>query len=37
MQSFEPLRWKVDHFVLIESRAVDGGVKYEVIEAYPLK
>lgn len=37
MQSFEPLRWKVDNFVLIESRAVDGGVKYEVIEAYALK
>ncbi len=33
---FEPLRWKVDNFVLIESRAVDGGVKYEVIETYPL-
>ena len=36
MQSFEPLRWKVDNFVLIESRAVDDGVRYEVIETYPL-
>jgi len=36
MESFEPLRWKVDNFVLIESRTVDGGVKYEVIETYPL-
>ncbi len=33
---FEPIGWKVDNFALIESRAVDGGVKYEVIETYPL-
>ncbi len=33
---FEPLRWNVDNFVLIESRAVDGGVRYAVIETYPL-
>ena len=35
--AFEPLRWKVDNFVLIESRATDTGVRYEVIETYPLK
>ena len=33
---FEPLRWKVDNFVLIESRADDSGVRYEVVETYPL-
>jgi 2'-5' RNA ligase len=37
MAAFEPLRWKVDNFVLIESRPVDGGVRYQVIETYPLK
>jgi len=36
MEMFEPLGWKVDNFVLVESRAVDGGVRYEVIETYPL-
>ena len=34
--SFEPLCWNVDNFVLIESRPVDGGVRYEVMETYPL-
>ncbi len=33
---FEPLCWSVDNFVLIESRPVDGGVRYEVMETYPL-
>ena len=33
---FEPLGWKVDNFALIESRPVDGGVRYEVIETYRL-
>lgn len=37
LESFEPLGWKVDNFVLVESRAVDDGVRYEVIETYPLK
>lgn len=36
MEVFEPLRWKVDNFVLIESSATDGGVRYEVIESYRL-
>ena len=35
-EAFEPLRWKVDNFVLVESRAVETGVRYEVIETYPL-
>ena len=33
---FEPLRWRVDGFALIESRALDNGVKYHVAETYPL-
>ena len=37
MSGFEPLRWKVDSFVLIESREIETGVKYEIIETYPLK
>jgi len=37
MTDFEALRWKVDNFTLIESRSVDRGVRYEVIETYPLK
>lgn len=36
IEAFEPLRWKVDNFVLVESRAVETGVRYEVIETYPL-
>ncbi len=36
MPEFEPLAWPVDEFALIESRAVENGVKYEVIETYPL-
>lgn len=33
---FVPLNWQVDSFVLIESRATNSGVKYEVVETYPL-
>lgn len=36
MTDFAAVRWKVDNFTLIESRAVDAGVRYEVIETYPL-
>ncbi len=36
MPAFEPVSWKVDNFALIESRAVDNGVRYEVVETYPL-
>jgi len=32
----EPVEWLVDKFVLIESVSVQGGVRYEVIETYPL-
>ncbi len=33
---FHPVLWSVNNFVLVESVLVDGGVKYEVIESYPL-
>ena len=36
MPEFEPLAWPVDEFALIESRAADKGVKYAVIDTYPL-
>ena len=32
----DPVEWLVDKFVLIESVSVKGGVRYEVIETYPL-
>ena len=34
---FAPLVWKVDNFVLVESRAVESGVRYQVVETYPLE
>ncbi|HKJ51802.1 MAG TPA: RNA 2',3'-cyclic phosphodiesterase [Gammaproteobacteria bacterium] len=34
--AFDPLLWKVDNFVLVESRAVETGVRYQVVESYPL-
>jgi 2'-5' RNA ligase len=34
---FEPLPWKVDNFVLVESRAAGNGARYEVVETYPLQ
>jgi len=33
---FAAMRWRVENFVLIESKATDNGVKYRVIETYPL-
>ncbi len=33
---FSALPWRVENFVLIESKATDIGVKYRVIETYPL-
>ena len=33
---FTALPWRVENFVLIESKPVDNGVKYCVIETYPL-
>jgi len=33
---FSALVWRVNNFVLIESRATDIGVKYQVIDTYPL-
>lgn len=35
--AFDPLAWKVDNFALVESRAADGGVRYQVVETYPLE
>jgi 2'-5' RNA ligase len=34
---FEPISWKVDRFVLVESKSIPGGVQYQVIEEYPLQ
>lgn len=34
--AFAAIAWKVDNFVLVESRATDLGVKYHVVETYPL-
>lgn len=34
--AFEPLVWKVDNFALVVSRAAESGVRYEVVETYPL-
>ncbi len=33
---FEPLAWRVENFVLVESRATADGVKYSVLETYSL-
>lgn len=35
MPEFEPLAWAVGEFALIESRPVDNGVRYAVLETYP--
>ena len=35
--AFEALRWKVDNFALVESRSGDSGVRYEVLQTYPLR
>jgi len=33
---FESVLWQVNRFVLVESKSVPGGVRYEVVENYPL-
>ena len=33
---FGPVLWRVDRFVLVESISGPGGVRYEVVENYPL-
>jgi 2'-5' RNA ligase len=33
---FEPIRWVVTRFVLVQSNAISGGVHYQVIDEYPL-
>ena len=33
---FEAIRWKIDRFVLVESRPIPEGVQYQVIDEYPL-
>jgi len=35
--TFAAVNWKVDNFVLLESRAAERGVKYHVVETYPLR
>jgi 2'-5' RNA ligase len=34
--NFEPMRWRVDKFGLIESRSIESGVEYQVIDSYDL-
>ncbi len=34
---FEPIRWVIDRFVLVESKSIPGGVQYQVIDEYPLQ
>jgi len=34
--SFEPMRWQVDNFVLVESRSSGSGVEYRVLDSYHL-
>lgn len=33
---FEPIAWKLDRFVLVESKAIPAGVEYQVIDEYAL-
>jgi len=33
----EPINFSVTHFYLMESIPIQGGVKYEILETYPLK
>ena len=33
---FEPVPWRVNRYVLVESISVPGGVRYGVVESYPL-
>lgn len=34
--AFDAVGWKVDNFVLLESRGAENGVEYRVVETYPL-
>jgi 2'-5' RNA ligase len=34
--AFDPVHWQVNRFVLVESISISGGVRYEVVESYPL-
>jgi len=34
--AFKPVNWKVQQFVLVESRSTPEGVSYQVVESYPL-
>ena len=34
--AFDPVHWQVNRFVLAESISISGGVRYEVVESYPL-
>ena len=36
MEKFEPITWRVNEFALVESVAIEGGVRYEVLRTYPL-
>ncbi|MDH3388346.1 MAG: RNA 2',3'-cyclic phosphodiesterase [Gammaproteobacteria bacterium] len=36
VETIAPISWQVDSFELIESRAFENGVKYEVVETYPI-
>ena len=33
---FDPVHWQVNRFVLVESISISGGIRYEVVESYPL-
>ena len=37
LQAFEPIRWSIDQFALIESRSTFKGVEYGVVESFPLQ
>ena len=34
--SLEPISWQVNRFVLVNSISIPDGVRYEVVESYPL-
>lgn len=34
--AFDPIRWQVTDFALVEVRGVENGVQYRVVETYPL-
>ncbi|MCZ6723874.1 MAG: RNA 2',3'-cyclic phosphodiesterase, partial [Gammaproteobacteria bacterium] len=35
--SLQPINWRVNRFVLINSISIPAGVRYEVVESYPLE